>query len=115
MPVKFNVMARHNPLKPEDAKKFYAVVKSDGEITFKQLSRRIASMCTVNSGVMQEELAQGRIVRMGEFGNFSLTLSSEGKEKLEEVNAHSIKSARLQFRPGKDLKSTISGLEFAKV
>lgn len=126
MAVKFNVMQRANPLKPTDPKKHYAVIKSDGEITLKQLSKRISGMSTVNSGdilavldllvqVMQEELSQGRIVRLGDFGSFALTLSAEGKDKAEEVNANSVKSAKLQFRPGKDLKNTLTTLEFVKL
>jgi predicted histone-like DNA-binding protein len=125
MAVKFNVIQRANPLKPTDPKKNYAVIKSDGEITLKQLSKRISGMSTVNSGdilavldllvqVMQEELAQGRIVRLGDFGSFALTLSAEGKATPEEVNANSVKSAKLQFRPGKDLKNTLTTLEFEK-
>jgi len=50
MAVKFNVIQRSNPLKPTDPKKSYAVIKSDGEITLKQLSKRISGMSTVNSG-----------------------------------------------------------------
>lgn len=126
MAVKFNVIQRANPLKPTDPKKHYAVIKSDGEITLKQLSKRISGMSTVNSGdilavldllvqVMQEELSQGRIVRLGDFGSFALTLSAEGKDKAEEVNANSVKSAKLQFRPGKELKNTLTTLEFEKL
>lgn len=125
MSVKFNVIQRVNPLKPKDPKKSYAIIQSDGEITLKQLSKRISSMSTVNSGdilavldllvqVMQEEIAQGRIVRLGDFGTFSLTLSAEGQAKAEEVTASSVKAAKLQFRPGKELKNTLATLEFEK-
>jgi predicted histone-like DNA-binding protein len=125
MPVKFNVIQKANPLKKNDPKKSYAVIKSDGEITLKQMSKRISSMSTVNSGdilavldllvqVMQEEIAQGRIVRLGDFGSFALSLSSEGKEKDTDVNASTIKGAKLNFRPGKDIKNTLNTLDFEK-
>ena len=63
-------------------------------------------MSIVNSGdilgaldllvqVKQEELAQGRIVWLGHFGSFSLTLPSEGKARPEEVHAASVKDAKL--------------------
>lgn len=125
MAVKFNVIQRQNPLKPTDPKKHYAVVKTDGEATLKQLSKRIGTMSTVNSAdvlavldsllqVMQDELSQGRIVRFGEFGSFAISLSSEGKEKATDVTANSVKGAKLQFRPGKDLKNMIATLEYQK-
>jgi predicted histone-like DNA-binding protein len=125
MPVKFTVISRPNPLKPSEPKKFYANMKNDGEITLKQLSKRIGTMSTVNSAdvlavldtllqVMQDELSQGRIVRFGEFGSFAVSLSSMGKEKEEEVNATAVKAAKLLFKPGKDLKNMLAVLEFQK-
>lgn len=125
MPVKFNVIQKINPLKKTDPKKHYAVIKTDGEATLKQLSKRIGTMSTVNSAdvlavldsllqVMQDELSQGRIVRFGDFGSFALTLSSEGKETATEINANAIKGAKLQFRPGKDLKNMLATLEYQK-
>lgn len=82
-------------------------------------------MSTVNSGdivavldllmqVMQEELTEGRIIRLGDFGSFSLTLSAEGQQKPEDVTANTVKGAKLQFRSGKDLKNTLSTLDFEK-
>ncbi len=125
MPVKFNVISRINPLKPTEKKKFYANIKNDGETTLKQLSKRVGTMSTVNSAdvlavldtllqVMQDELSQGRIVRFGEFGSFAVSLSSEGKEKESEITAASVKSAKLLFKPGKDLKNMLTTLEFQK-
>lgn len=49
MSVKFKVVERGNPLKPTDPKKFYALTFASGEISLKQLSKRISSMSTVNS------------------------------------------------------------------
>ena len=43
MAVKFNVIQRPNPLKPTEPKKSYAIVQSNGEITLKQLSKRISA------------------------------------------------------------------------
>jgi predicted histone-like DNA-binding protein len=125
MAVKFNVIERGNPLKPNDPKKFYASSNADGEITLKALSKRISSMSTVNSGdvlavldlliqVCSEELASGKIVRLGDFGSFQVTISSEGQATADKVNANSVKGAKLQFRPGKELKNMLTTLEFEK-
>ena len=63
---------------------------------------------------MQDELSQGRIVRFGEFGAFAVSLSSEGKDKETDVTTNSIKGAKLQFKPGKDLKNMLATLEYQK-
>mgnify|MGYP000005119796 CR=1 FL=1 len=82
-------------------------------------------MSNVNSGdilatldllvqVMQEEIGDGKIVRLGDFGSFSISLSAEGQAKDEDVTSSTIKGARLRFRPGKDLKNTFDTLDFEK-
>ena len=125
MSVKFNVVERGNPQKPTDPKKFYASTQADGEITLKALSKRGASMSTVNAAdmlaaneimiqVMCEELAQGKIVRLGDFGSFQLIVSSNGEAKATDVNAKTVKSVKVQFRAGKDLKAMLNNVTFEK-
>lgn len=126
MPVKFNVVQKGNPLKPTDPKKFYASTKAAGEVTLKQLSKRISSMSTVNSGdilavldllsqVMQEELSDGNIVRFGEFGSFQVSISAEGQATADKVTGATVKGAKIQFKPGKDLKNMLLTAEFEKL
>nr|WP_231552355.1 hypothetical protein [Capnocytophaga canimorsus] len=43
MPVKYNVVGRKNPQKPNEAPKFYASAKADGEITLKAIAKEIAT------------------------------------------------------------------------
>lgn len=125
MSVKFNVVEKGNPLKPTDPKKFYASSVANGEISLKQLSKRISSMSTVNSAdvlavldslvqAMSEELADGNIVRLGDFGSFQIKISAEGKATAEAVNGATVKSSKIVFRPGKDLKNMLQTLSFEK-
>jgi predicted histone-like DNA-binding protein len=125
MAVKYKVVQRVNPRKPTDPKKYYASAKSDGEVTLKQLSKRISSMNTVNTAdtlavidsveqVMLEELAEGRTVRLGDFGSFSMNVSSTGVDKEEDVTAFTIKGCRIQFRPGTALKNMIKTASYQK-
>lgn len=106
-------------------KKSYATIASDGEITLKQISKRIAAMGTINSGdilavldlllqILVEELSNGKTQRFGDFGSFALLLSSEGKGTDEEVTAAVIKAAKILFRPGSDLKKMLATLEYQK-
>jgi predicted histone-like DNA-binding protein len=125
MAVKFNVTQRANPLKPTALKKYYASTISAGEISLKQLSKRISSMSTVNSGdilavldllnqVMIEELGDGNIVRFGDFGSFQISISAEGQDAADKVTAASIKGSKINFRPGKDLKNMLATVSYEK-
>lgn len=125
MAVKYKVIKKINPLKKNDPKKSYATIASDGEITLKQISKRIAAMSTVNSGdilavldllvqILIEELSNGKTLRFGEFGSFALSLSSEGKDTDDEVTAAVIKAAKILFRPGIDLKKMLATLDYQK-
>jgi len=64
--------------------------------------------------LVPERLAEGKIVRLGEFGSFSVSLSSEGVEKAEEFTAANIKSNSLNFRPGKLVQNVLDGAEYKK-
>ena len=58
------------------------------------------------------ELKAGNIVQVGEFGNFRLSLSSEGVEKEEDFSGHLIKKSKIIFSPGKSLRRTNNEMGF---
>lgn len=126
MAVPYVVVEKGNPQKPDEPKKFYAQSKSSGEITFKQLALEISSKSSLNSGdvfnvlevlsqVMNRELSEGRIVRLGDFGSLQISIASEGAEASEKFNASYIKNAKITFRPGKDLRMILNNLQYKKV
>lgn len=126
MPVKYNLSEKGNPGDREAAKKFYANAKSSGEVTFRSLSKEIASGSTTVSDTdvmavlndltkaLSRHLADGKIVRFGDFGSFQISLSSEGAETAEKFNASMIKGAKILFRPGLDLKDMLSTVRYEK-
>lgn len=125
MSVKFKALQKRNPLAPEEPRKFYAQVVHTNEISLRQLSRDIAASSTWSSsetyGMLEELLqrigryvADGTIVRLGEMGSFSITINSEGSGTAEEVSAGNIKTRRLLFRPGKEMRRILSEIEFIK-
>ena len=103
MPVKYNIIKRKNLQDPQAAPKFYASAKADGEINLKALAKEIAGRSTTVSdtdvlAVLNEfiksanrHLADGKIVKFGDFGNIQVSISSEGAETEEKVTAASIK------------------------
>ena len=125
MSVKFVISAKGNPLKPEEPKKWYAVAKSSGDVTLKALGKEITQRSTVNPAdtaavlealtqVLAERLSDGKIVRFGDFGSFQVTLGSSGADSAEKFNAALIKSKKVTFRPGTDLREMLKNLKFEK-
>ncbi|MBV6880305.1 HU family DNA-binding protein [Epilithonimonas ginsengisoli] len=126
MSVQYSLSEKGNPAKPAAPKKFYAIARSTGEVTFRSLSKEIAAASTTVSDTdvlavlndlskaLARNLGEGRIVRFGDFGSFSLRLSSEGAETEKKFSPALIKSAKISFRPGIDLKEMLATLKFEK-
>ena len=126
MAVPFSVVAKGNPSKPKDPKKYYASINSSGETSMRDLAKEIAEISTMSLpdviGVLESvvmllprHISQGKIIRLGELGSLRLSASSEGKETPEEVNAKSIKSNKFIFAPGKELQKALKNVEYVKV
>jgi len=125
MTVKYKVIPRKNPGDLTAPPKFYPSVNASGRTRLRQLSQRIASISTVSSvdtmavlegllTVLPEELANGNIVELGDFGSFWLRIKTEGAEEETAVNANSIKGVLPRFTPGKELKQLLNNIQFAK-
>lgn len=126
MPVKYTLSEKGNPAKPEAPKKFYANAKSTGDVTFRSLGKEIAAGSTTVSDTdvmavlndltkaLSRHLADGKIVRFGEFGSFQISISSEGAEKPEKFSSAMIKGAKILFRPGTDLRDMLAVMKYEK-
>lgn len=125
MPIKFNVIPKNNPQKPNDPPKYYASIVGNGSTTLDDLAKHAASMSTVSKAdvlavlestfsKIAEDVADGKIVYVGEYFTLQAGGSSEGKKKPEEVTAADIKSVRTIFRPGKMIKDALKTASFAK-
>ncbi|MCK0203965.1 HU family DNA-binding protein, partial [Ornithobacterium rhinotracheale] len=98
MPVKYNVVERKNPQKREEPGKWYANAKADGDISLKEIAEEISGGSTTVSdtdvlAVLNEmiktctrHLSDGKVVKFGEFGNFQVSLTSEGAASEEKFN-----------------------------
>lgn len=121
MAIKYKVIAKKNPQDRTLPPKYYAHAVADGEIDLDGLAVQIEKQSTVSEAdiyavlraavpVIIENLANGKIVRLGTLGDFQVGISSEGKDTEEAVNTAAIKSNKVKFRPGKRLKD---GLKIA--
>ena len=118
MAVKFKVVKRKvlNGA-GKDSVKNYAISKTTGTSGLDKLCKLICSRSTLSSAdvkavldslnwAMDLELSSGNVVQLGEFGNFRMTLNSEGTDKVEDFDATKIKGARIVFYPGSSLRTT---------
>ena len=126
MAVKYVLTERANPLKKDQPKKWYAMAKSTGELTFRRLSKEIAESSTTVSDtdvlavlndlikILCRHLSDGEIVRLGDFGSFQISIGSDGAVEENKFNASMIKTKKVVFRPGIDLKEMMNNLKFEK-
>ena len=125
MAVKFSASPKKDPRNLEADPKYYAIVKSDGRADTQAVARSINSMSTVSEPdtlavlsaflyVVPEKLADGKIVELGDFGTFRVTVSSEGAAQPEELTARHITDTKVIFTPGKRFKQMLDTIEFQK-
>lgn len=126
MPIKFNVVQRGNPAKPQAPKKYYPSIQSSGRMTLRELAELASDRSTLSTvdimaavesflDIIPEALAQGKVVELGDFGNFWLRFTSEGTEKPEDVRGGHILSLIPRFMPGKRFRSTLRAATFKKL
>jgi len=124
--IKISTTERVNLQSPEEPRKHYGVAQSAGEIGLMDLAKKISKSTTI--GVpdvyavimamlidIPENLLEGKLVKLGEFGTFRLTVSSEGADSAEEYSTTLIKKANLNFRAGKAITDALSSAVFKKV
>jgi len=125
MSVKFKAVHRRNPMDSAAAEKFYAKAIADGEVDLDTLAQMISDQNTVTEAdcyavlISLEkniitELSQGRIVKLGRLGTFQVSISSEGMTTAEEVSSSAIIKTRINFRPGKRMRSFLKDVTFKK-
>ena len=126
MALNYSVSLRPNPLDKDAAPKAYATSQINGELTLKQLSKRVSSQTTVSRADvvavltatvdnLLEALTEGKQVDFGELGKFRLQIASIGTEKLTDLTAAHITGVNIQYVPGEDLKTIFGTLEFQPV
>src|SRR5690606_20635090 len=108
--VKLTINQKKNPQDLLAPGKFYVQAKKDGIIGLERLAYLISNQSTVREPDclavlsalihnMLDELGQGRVVQLGNLGNFQVGVRSEGSETQEEVTITNVKSAHINFRP----------------
>lgn len=128
MAVKYRLVARKDLHKgvPADKKLFYASANSTAKLDFNQICKSVSAYSTASRGdvqvsldgllfVMEESLARGETVQLGEFGNFRIVIGSEGTATAEEFTVGKIRRSHIIFTPGRRLREMLASLRYERI
>jgi predicted histone-like DNA-binding protein len=125
MSIKFNIVERGRPGNSAAPKKYYPSIQSSGRVSLRQLAKRASDMSTLSTPdmmaaiealltIIPQELADGNIVELGDFGNFWLRFSAEGTEDRAKVRGDQITTLIPRFMPGKRFKHMLGRVKFER-
>lgn len=114
---------RHNPLDKDAPHKWYPVQYTTKMVDENEVAELIADETTLNPmeaqmairqlrKVVQRLLLDGKSVKLGNWGTFNITLSSEGAETKEALTARNVKAVNINFLPGDELKAAMQKADF---
>lgn len=117
---------RVNPSDEDAPKKWYVTQVTAAQVDETQVAMDLADETTLNPSeammairqlrkILLRRLLGGESVKLGNWGSFSVTLSSTGANTKEEVTARNIKSVNLNFQPDEAFKSDLQKATFAWV
>jgi predicted histone-like DNA-binding protein len=126
MAVFFNKVERGKPADPTAPKKWYAVLKSLGQITEKEVAKLMADETTMDRKevemaidrfevILIRLLLDGHSVQLGDWGSFHLTCNSTASDTKAEVSANSITNLNVRFQPGKEMKDAVNKATFKAI
>ena len=61
---------------------------------------------------MREQLLEGKKIRLGDLGDFSIVLSSKGAEDADKFTAQNITDVKVLWEPGAEFKNLLADAEF---
>lgn len=126
MSIKYNLIERGEPgVTGGGTKKWYAVATNDGELTVDDLTKQIEKFSALSEAdirgviialenVIQDNLANGKIIRLDKLGSFYPTLSSKGADTEEDFDTSYIRGASVRYRAGTRISNALKTTTFKK-
>lgn len=123
--MKYKLIERVNPTDRTLPKKWYATPVNAGKITEKSIAKEIASRSSLTAGdvmnvlqnfldLLPNHLIDGKSIKLGDFGTFRISFSSEGVDAESEFKVDKIKGRKVLFTPSPDFKQGLSNITFEK-
>ena len=124
--IKYNLVERVNPTDLLAPNLLYPIKQKQEELTLRDFGKRISRESTVSmmdtmavlEGLLQiipDEIINGKIIKLGDFGTFRSTISSEGVTTEEEFSISKIKGLNVRFRPAREFRDMLAGVKYEKV
>jgi predicted histone-like DNA-binding protein len=124
--INYRLVERSKPGDSTAVPKFYALAVSSGTSNLREVAEKISARSTVTTidayavleafvNLVPEELAEGRIVKLGDFGSFRVGIKSEGVENADDFSQNLITKTKVYFRRGPEFSNKISNLDYKKL
>jgi len=121
--IQLKVVQKKNPQDLEAPGKFYVKAVKTQTVDLEWMAKQIANQYTVGEPDclavlsafvhnMQVELSQGRIVELGNLGNFQIGVLSHPSDTADEVTLDNIKRVHINFRPARRMRDAIKTMPF---
>ncbi len=125
MTIKIKALARKNPQDLDKPVKYYAGKVYQGEVSTNELISIVSDTTKTNKDivlkvinhlldVIPSKLEEGKIIRLGKLGSFSISLHSTGGKSAEDLTVDSIKNVVPYFRFTKEFKKLASNFRVVK-
>lgn len=122
--ITYRVIPKGNPSNEEAPQRYYANVLSNGVSDMRTIAEKISDRCTLTTvdtiavlealvNLIPQELADGKIVKLGDFGTFKISLRSEGATSAELFSKEAIKEAKVHFRQGLEFRKKFQNLNYS--
>ena len=107
-----------------ERQKAFAIAQYSDVMTIDKFARHIASHGSVYHRAdiaailylavdcMREQLLEGKKIRLGDLGDFSILLASKGAETADKFTAQNITNVKVQWEPGQQFKNLLEDAEF---
>lgn len=124
--MKYRLVKKGIPNKPDAPKKWYATAVNQGTINIKEISKEIAGRSSLTKGdvlnvienLLEEipkHLINGNSVKLGDLCTLRLSIKGKGSEDEEDYTTANIQKTRVVFTPSKAMQKEISEIKFERV
>lgn len=124
--INYKIKEQVDPRDTTAPRKYNAIKATQETLTLRDFANRISRESTVSNmdamavleGLLQiipDEIANGKIIKLGDFGTFRTTISSEAAISKDEFNTSNIKGVNVRFRPAKEFSNQLANIKFQLV
>ncbi len=123
--ITYGLIPKRNPSNPEAPPSYHACASSTGSVDLRGLAELLSERCTLTAmdilavlegltHVIPQQMANGNIIRLAEFGSFRLSLRSEGVENPADFTQSQISETKVLFRPGSEFTRRLQNIQYVK-